>query len=276
MASKGAKTPHSLIAAFKSTRSFRIHDEPETISGASGRSVDGPAQPDASRDRDNLNASCSSKPSHSEPETRLNFAGVDVDCLNDSSSSDGAINNASAKLADIYARTGVEGIAIRCTDIQSLDRLNNLLEMLCLQTIPVLLIASHDWGLWSSANISLTAGVIVENACILPNGKRRDYFRSRPLRELMARCSKERETRPEFLIGFLDLWEQRPHPSVVRRGVKLAEHFGAIIEHGPSRTTGDVLPSAVKDASQTLSGFEYLRRGPVIEVSLSFYLRKQH
>lgn len=183
-----------------------------------------------------------------------------------------AITDASTKLIDIYAKAGLSGIAFRCTALQSSDLLNDLLELLYLQSVPVLLVANQDWGIWSSANISLAAGVIIENACILPSGERRDYFRSRQLRELMARCSKEREDRPEFLIGFLELWEQRPHPSVVRRGVKLAEHFGAIIEHGPACTAGEGLPSAVKDASQTLSGFEYLRRAPVIEVSFSLQL----
>ncbi|KAL6866269.1 hypothetical protein ACO1O0_002376 [Amphichorda felina] len=197
---------------------------------------------------------------------RINFAGIDIDFLNDSTLTAEAITDASTKLIDIYAKAGLSGIAFRCTALQSSDLLNDLLELLYLQSVPVLLVANQDWGIWSSANISLAAGVIVENACILPSGERRDYFRSRQLRELMARCSKEREDRPEFLIGFLELWEQRPHPSVVRRGVKLAEHFGAIIEHGPACTAGEGLPSAVKDASQTLSGFEYLRRAPVIEL----------
>lgn len=220
-------------------------------------------------------ASCA--PSESSTTTslggRADFVRVTLDTLGADALSTGKLSRTATELVDIHTRAGLAGIALHCTDSQSSDQLDDLLEKLHSQGVPILLLAEQNCDIWSSANLSFLAGVIVENACILPSGERRDYFRSRQLRELMAWCAQEREVRPEFFIGFLELWEQRPHPSVVRRGVKLAEHFGAIIEHGPARPEV-VLPSAIKGASQTLSGFEYLRRAPIIEVSFSYATRR--
>lgn len=198
--------------------------------------------------------------------TRMNLARVDLGSLGADALSDEEIANTVARLIGIHTQTDLGGIALQCPIKYSWDGLTELLEALYFKGVPVLLLSHHDSNVWGSVNLNFVAGVVIENACILPNGKRRDYFRSRPLRDIMARSSKEREDRPEFFVGFRDLWEKRPHPSVIRRGVKLAEHFGAIIEHGPAHA-GVELPSPVKSAARTLSGFEFLRRTAIIEVS---------
>ena len=169
------------------------------------------------------------------------------------------------KIARTFMTSGLSGIALQCTELEAADRLDHLLETLYPRGIPVVVLAHHDASVWTHIDICFVSGIIVENACILPNGERRDYFRARPLRDLMARCAKEREDRPELFVGFLELWENRPHPSIIRRGVKLAEHFGSIIEHGPVHS-GIVLSAPVRSAAKTISGFELLRRSAIIEL----------
>lgn len=82
----------------------------------------------------------------------------------------------------------------------------------------------------------------------------------------MTRCSQEREERPEFFAGFIDRWETRPKASVIRRAVEIAEHFGAVIDHGPIEPSIDIKASALSNPMRTMSAFEYLRRSELIEV----------
>lgn len=197
----------------------------------------------------------------------MNLACVDLESLHSNALSDPELANTAQHLTEIHTRTNLGGIALRCDKASSPDKLNHLLEILYCQGVPILLLGSHDSDVWDSLNFGNAAGIIVENATILPSGQRRDYFRARTLRQIMARCSKEREQRPEFFVGFLELWAQRPHPAVVRRSVKLAEHFGAVVEHAPAKPGTIPDNTLIKSASQTLSGFEFLRRGAQIEVS---------
>lgn len=215
---------------------------------------------------DSDDVSHSSKQASPSAGARMDLACVDLELLSTDALSESKISNTAARLANIHARSNLAGIALQCSSIREPHRLNDLLERLYMKSVPVLLLCGHDSETWASVSFSYIAGVIVENACILLNGQRRDYFRSRSLRQIMAHASEQRQERPEFFVGFLDLWVNRPHPAVIRRAVKLAEHFGAIIEHGPANPSVE-LANTVKSAAQTLSGFEYLRRTAVIEVS---------
>jgi hypothetical protein len=139
-----------------------------------------------------------------------------------------------------------------------------LLEMMASVRMAIVVMADHDSPLWGDLDFCLVAGIIVENACILRNGDRRDYFRSGILRDAMRKSATERDNRTEFFVGFLDLWEQRPSAAVVRRAAKVSQHFGAVMEHGPvdrSRPTGEM-----RNASRSISAFEFLRLSENIEV----------
>ncbi|KAK4173728.1 family 4 putative glycosyltransferase [Triangularia setosa] len=122
--------------------------------------------------------------------------------------------------------------------------------------IPILISVQHDVAeaQLQHVDLSLVAGLIVENACILPNGQRRDFFRSYSLRNLMARVLGERGNRPWFFVGFWDRWEQRPSPAVVVRGEKLARHFEGVLAHGYIEGGGEAAER------KCVSGFEVLRK----------------
>lgn len=172
-------------------------------------------------------------------------------------------------LVETEARHSLSGLALRCSTAKNPKQVDRLMERLYSDKVPVLILCQHDSDVLDSLSFEHASGVIIESACILPTGERRDYFISRRLRDTMARCAKEREERPDFFVGFLDLWEKRPHPSVIRRAVKLAEHFGAVIEHGPVSfgTELGLGNNTVKSASESVGGFEYLRRSESTEVS---------
>lgn len=165
------------------------------------------------------------------------------------------------------------GFALECTSTQQADRTNYLLACLASIEVPVILVCQHDCEAIDDVDLSIASGLIVENACILSNGQRRDYFKARRLRDTMARCTLQRDKRPDFFVGFLDRWETQPMPSVVRRAAKIAQHFDAVIEHGPIDPTATGKASSLVSASKTMSAFEYLRRAEMAEViSRSFQL----
>lgn len=269
------KTPPSM-AAFKSAKSFRIYEESDAIS-ESGEQAEYdllrlPLPIHHDETASDAGSRSSSMPA-GQSRAKMNLACVELDSLDSDALGDAELANTAQRLSDIHDRTNLGGIALRYNTTRSPAQVIYLLEILYCKGVPALLLSGHDSDIWKHVNYSNVAGIIIENATILPNGQRRDYFQSHTLREIMARCSKEREGRPELFVGFLELWNDRPDPAVVRRSVKLAEHFGAVVEHGPVRTGGNGMATpdmAVKSASQTLSGFEYLRRSALIELQKSW------
>ncbi|KAK4223260.1 family 4 putative glycosyltransferase [Podospora fimiseda] len=140
--------------------------------------------------------------------------------------------------------------------------LNELLVSLNEQEVPVIINLHHDdEATLEQVDLAMSSGLIVNNACILPDGQSRDYFRSYNLRKIMTRCAGERTKHPRFFVAFYDTWQIRPSPAVVCRAEKLARHFEAVFEHGPaiSSLTGEVIPKSV-------SGFEVLRKPETTEL----------
>ncbi|POR39127.1 Uncharacterized protein TPAR_00687 [Tolypocladium paradoxum] len=197
--------------------------------------------------------------------TKMNLASVDLGTLGSAAFEDDVLHHTATFLADTCLQNGLAGLAVRSSTSLEPQQVERLIELLYLRDISVLLLCNHESEELDSISFEHASGIVIENATILRNGERRDYFQAKRLRSLMARCGKERETRPEFFIGFLELWHHRPHPSLIRRAVKLADHFGAVVEQGPvnPRMRSEAYS---KDASRTLSGFEYLRRVDVTEL----------
>ncbi|KAK3987298.1 family 4 putative glycosyltransferase [Cladorrhinum sp. PSN332] len=134
--------------------------------------------------------------------------------------------------------------------------LNDLLSRLYDQEIPAVVNLHHDNEITlEHVDMAMVSGLIINNACILPDGQRRDFFRSHNLRKIMTRCVQERAKRPWFFVGLHDTWNARPSPAVVCRAEKLARHFEAVFEHGPLHAieTGETMP-------RSISGFEVLRK----------------
>lgn len=180
---------------------------------------------------------------------------------------DSQLTEAAQSLALVQTLNDWAGFALECTSTGRTEQTNYLLACLASLDVPVILQCHHDSEAIDHVDLSLASGVIIENACILPNGQRRDYFKARRLRDTMARCSTQRDKRPDFFVGFLDRWATRPKPSVVRRAAKVAQHFDAVMEHGSST---DAKAYPLESATKALSGFEFLRRAEMVEVSCCF------
>lgn len=211
---------------------------------------------------------------------KMSLASVDIDSFGSDALDDSQIEETADFLAGTCSRNGLTGLALQVSTAKKPEQMDGLIERLYRSRIPVLLLCNHDSKALDSINLTYASGLIIENACILPNGERRDYFKAQRFREIVSRCHMEREERPNFFIGFLDRWVKAPHPATIRRAVKLAEHFGAVIEHGPismsnlcldfhtrlTRPDASMCKEPVVSATETLSGFEYIRRGETIGV----------
>lgn len=140
--------------------------------------------------------------------------------------------------------------------------------------VPVILKCHHDSSVLGAVNFKFISGLLIENAAIMEDGTRRDYFRSMALREVMDKVADQRMERPNFFVGFYDRWHVRPSAAVVRRSVKLADHYAAVLEHGqvmsPLETDGVPAKQPV-----SLSAFEYLRKSETAELQSSWMQRKR-
>ncbi|KAJ0136340.1 Uncharacterized protein HZ326_20640 [Fusarium oxysporum f. sp. albedinis] len=201
--------------------------------------------------------------------SKMSLANIDIDAFGPDALEDLHIEKTIDFLLNIHLRNELAGFALQCSIPKKPGQVNYLLEQLYSLNIPVLLSCQHDSEALDSISFIHASGLIIENACILPNGDRRDYFKAKRLRQIVARVSTEREQRVDFFLGFLDKWDRKPRPSVVRRAAKLAEHFGAVIEHGP-KDANVLLKATNMCATRTLSGFEYLRRSETIELQKSW------
>jgi len=160
---------------------------------------------------------------------------------------------------------GYSGLVLRLSDDANCNQINEFLEVLWRRNINLFAMCDPDLKLLSTIDFDLLVGIIVENACILPNGHRRDFFQGDRLRSIMGRCADARIDQPGFFIGFLDLWHVRPTASVARRAFKLAEYYGATLFHGlasESYSKGNLRPTC----SMSLSGFDFLKTSEMVEV----------
>ncbi|KAH7009665.1 hypothetical protein EDB80DRAFT_776044 [Ilyonectria destructans] len=200
---------------------------------------------------------------------KMRLANISIDSLGPDALDQSRIDGTCDFLNQTYMDNSLAGYALQVSAAEKPEQVDELLGRLHDARIPVLLSCCHDSEALDAISFTYVSGVIVENALILPNGEARDYFRAQRLRNIMARCHKEREERPSFFIGFLTRWEKRPHPATVRRAVKLAEHFAAVFDHSPldhATSLKEPMPSP----TETLSGFEYLRRAETIELQKSW------
>ncbi|KAH6983617.1 hypothetical protein BKA56DRAFT_672274 [Ilyonectria sp. MPI-CAGE-AT-0026] len=258
--------------SFRSTKSFTFVSDTESMSAhRECRSYDLVVLPlvmggnAAGEDGHSRSSVCTTE----GVEAKMSLASVDISSFGSGALEDSQIDATVDFLANIYLHNNLDGFVLRCSKAKKPEQMDGLLERLYRSRISVLLSCDHDSDALDSISLAFASGLIVENALILSNGDRRDYFRAQRFRKIMGRCHMEREERPDFFIGFLDRWETPPHPAVVRRAVRLAEHFGAVIEHGPIDAKMN-LKAPILSATQTLSGFEYLRRSETIQLQKSW------
>lgn len=168
----------------------------------------------------------------------------------------------SESLSETCLHQGFDGLVLLFDDTHKAATINRLLELLQKNGIPVIFMAETDAFLLDSLNFTYIDGVILQNAHVLRNGQRRDYFKAARLRDQVARVKRQQSTRPEFFLGFLELWNQAPSAAVLRRAYKLADFFGAVVEARPASTS---LPDRQKK-EMPLSGFDYLKKMDVVWV----------
>lgn len=113
-------------------------------------------------------------------------------------------------------------------------------------------------------DMTLVDGIIFENACIHSDGERRDFFQAAELRYGLGRCARQRETRPEFFVGFHDIWEIRPTPAIIRRAFKLSKFFGATLQIGSVRSLSQI--DECVPVEMCLAGFDWLKRDNVSQM----------
>jgi len=112
---------------------------------------------------------------------------------------------------------------------------------------------------------SLLSGVIYKNACILTNGSRRDFFQARKLRISLARHCEELKRDPNYAVAFLDLYIDKPLPSVIRRAYKFAKFHAAIIHHDAAGVVDDQKANCAV-SSNPCSAFDWLKRDDIVKV----------
>ncbi|QDS72759.1 hypothetical protein FKW77_004222 [Venturia effusa] len=152
------------------------------------------------------------------------------------------------------------GFVVKIHDNVFPDHTVSLLEAMTKQSVQVMLMCDTDAEILRSIDFDMLFGIILESSTILPNGERRDFFRSDRLRGVMSRCADVRVERPTFFLGFHDLWETRPTAAVVRRAFKLAEFFGATLTHGPfGQQRHTKFPIS-------MSGFDYLKGNDIVDL----------
>lgn len=177
----------------------------------------------------------------------------------------GALTELGEQLDLLRIQKGYSGLVLRVSDDASCNQINEFLQVLWQRNINLFAMCDPDAKVLSSVDLGFLVGVIVENACILPNGHRREFFRSDRLRFIMGRCADVRVDRPGFFLGFLDLWRVQPTAAVARRAFKLAEYYGATLYHGlasESGSEGRLRPTC----PMSLSGFDFLKCSEMVEV----------
>lgn len=207
-----------------------------------------------------------SQPSLSHASSSKSVIGfVDLQNLDPHDLSEAAIINTARHLDKLRIENGSPALVLRISDSKCFLQVTNLLSIFNQQCVSIILMCDPDATILNSIDFGLLVGTIFENACILVNGHRRDFFRAVRLREMMGRCADERVVRPAFFVGFLDLWQSRPTAAVVRRAFKQAEYYEATLEHGPM--TGCSLEDSPRGKlPMSLSGFDFLKRTEIIEV----------
>jgi hypothetical protein len=260
-----------LLESFKSLKSYRLRP---AIPGSSSHDAKANCSYDlrvvdiwsVEECRHSSPERCEAKSLATETIAGVELGYVDLDMLRYGAVLEPSQKDVTDLLANLFHASSAQALVLRPfppkgDDDIEIDQFNLLLEQLVGKEIPVLAICQHDDPALSTLDLGLVDGLVVENALILRNGQRRDFFRSVQLRRVVAGVAEQKLKRPSFFFAILDLWDVQPSPAVVRRAFKLSEHFGAHFEHGYTRSapTSTVAP-------KSLSGFEYLRRDEPLEL----------
>ncbi|KAH0279928.1 glycosyltransferase family 4 protein, partial [Aureobasidium melanogenum] len=173
--------------------------------------------------------------------------------------SDKSLESRAASINSLRLRQGLQGVVLSYSRDDSAGKINTLLIALKDLHVSVILKGDPDLDIVDSISFALIDGFMIQNACILPDGQRRDFFRAVQVRECIARCKRQMEHRPDFFMGFLEVWMIRPSAATLRRAFKLADFFGAVIQvQAVSQNNTRI--------EMSLSGFDWLKRPEIVNL----------
>lgn len=164
-----------------------------------------------------------------------------------------------ASINNLRLKQGLQGVVISYGRDDSAENINALLIALRKQHVSVIVKGDPDLEVVNSISFALIDGFMIQNACLFPDGQRRDFFRAVQVRECVARCKRQMKHRPEFLMGFLEVWATRPSAATLRRAFKLADFFGAVIQV-------QALSQHNTRLEMSLSGFDWLKRPEIVHL----------
>lgn len=205
-----------------------------------------------------INSLASERWSTAQKARVLVLARVELSILDPVNATKSAVDLKASTLNDYRLRKGLDGLLI-CHEGPVHSPVNNVLQELRHAGVPVILQTQADSVILDTLDYRLIDGVVLENACILPDGDRRDFYRAKRVRDCAARCKRERESRPGYFLGFLETWNVQPSSAVLRRAYKLADFFGASVSTRGIGATG----TDAKIGDMPMSGFEWLKKSDV-------------
>lgn len=178
----------------------------------------------------------------------------------------GSASESTAYINRLRVMQGFDGFALSYCSGDSASFTNDILRGFHQLDVPVILVGEPDSPFLDSIDLSVVTGLILQNPSIFPDGTRRDFYKAARLRDLVARCKRQRKTRSTFFIGFLDVWDKQPSAATLRRAYKLADFFGAVEEARP-RVKGQ---GQARPRGMCLSGFDWLKRAEIVQLQKSW------
>jgi hypothetical protein len=188
------------------------------------------------------------------------LACFDMQCLKNEATLQGELQKVAFTLNAWRLERGFAGFVIRCGQHDNPATVSNLLLELRRHSGLLVLRTDADSSIWKNLDFGFLDGILLENACILPSGERRDFFRASRVRECAAYCKQQRIDRPDFFFGFIEVWRIDPSAATLRRAYKLADFFGAIVLATPA----DLLSNRAPTQEMPLSGFDWLKKPDVV------------
>lgn len=167
------------------------------------------------------------------------------------------IGERAAFINNLRLKQGLHGLVVSYSQGNSAEDINALLIALRNLHVSAILMGDPDLEIVDSISFALIDGFVIKNACVLPNGQRRDFFRAVQMRECVARCKRQMKRRPEFFLGFLEIWTARPSAAILRRAFKLADFFGAVIQ-------AQAASQHNTRTEMSLSAFDWLKRPEIV------------
>lgn len=167
------------------------------------------------------------------------------------------IGERAAFVNNLRLKHGLHGFIVSYSHGDSAEDINILLIALRNLHVSAILMGDPDLEIVDSISFALIDGFMIKNACILSDGQRRDFFRAVQVRECVARCKRQMKKRPEFFMGFLEVWRTRPSAATLRRAFKLADFFGAVIQ-------AQAASQHNTRTEMSLSAFDWLKRPEIV------------